>query len=199
MSNSEQIGISSNNGTTNRPKRADSIFVEANVVTMNESPHHEAVEDVLKRLSRQARRALVGAAEEARALGASSIFTHHLLLGMLHEGNCGTFRILEDVGLDYEEVRRRIVFITGEPQSAADPPVSTHLEYSPRLCTTLDSAGHEATKRGQSEVGTVHLLIAMLRAREGLVVAVLETPGLGLEPVGSAVVHAFRAEQALDA
>jgi ATP-dependent Clp protease ATP-binding subunit ClpC len=168
------------------------------VVAMNEPPHQDEVGDVLKRLSRQARRALVGAAEEARALGASSIYTHHLLLGMLREGNCGAWRILDDVGLDYEEVRRRIVFITGEPQAAGDPPASSDLEYSPRLCTTLDSAGHEATKRGQTEVGTVHLLIAMLRAREGLVVAVLETPGLGLEPVGSAVVHAFRAEQALD-
>jgi len=168
------------------------------MVAMNEPPDHDEVGDVLKRLSRQAQRALDIAADEASALGAPSIYTHHLLLGMLREGNCGAFRILDDVGLDYEEVRRRIVFITGEPQAAGEPPDSSDLEYSPRLCTTLDSAGHEATKRGQTEVGTVHLLIAMLRAREGLVVAVLETPGLGLEPVGSAVVHAFRAEQALD-
>jgi ATP-dependent Clp protease ATP-binding subunit ClpC len=199
LSNGDQIGSSSINGSTNRPKKSDSIFAEANMVTMNESPHHEALSDVLKRLSRQARRALDVAVNEARSLGASSVCTHHLLLGMLHEGSCGASRILEDVGLGYEEVRRRIIFITGEPQSEGDPPTSSELEYSPRLNTTLDSAGHEATKRGQTEVGTVHLLISMLRAREGLVVAVLETPGLGLEPVGSAVVHAFRAEQALDA
>jgi ATP-dependent Clp protease ATP-binding subunit ClpA len=199
LSNGEQIGSSSTNGSTNRPRKSDSIFAEANMVTMNESPHHEAVGDVLRRLSRQARRALDTAADEARSLAATSICTQHLLLGMLHEANCGALRVLEDVGLDYAEVRRRILFITGEPQSEGTPPRSSDLEYSPRLITTLDAAGQEATKRGQAEVGTIHLLIAMLRARQGLVFAVLETPGLGLEPVGSAVVHAFRAEEAFDA
>jgi len=198
LTNGEQIGSSSINGSTNRPIKSESIFAEANMVTMNESPHHEAVGDVLKRLSRQSRRALDVASHEARLLGASSLCTQHLLLGMLREGNCGASRILEDVGFDYEEVRRRIAFITGEPRNEGILPPSPDLEYSPRLNTALDSAGHEATKRGQTEVGTVHLLIAMLRAREGLVVAVLDTPGLGLEPVGSAIVHAFRAEEALD-
>jgi ATP-dependent Clp protease ATP-binding subunit ClpC len=198
LSNGEPNGSSSINGSVYRPKRSDTIFAEAIMVTMNETPHHEAVGDVLKRLSPKARRVLDLAAEEARALGATTLCGHHVLLGILREGNCGAARILDDVGFDYEEVRRRIVFITGCGQNEAVPTSSPELEFSPRLNLALDSAGHEATRRGQSEVSTVHLLIAMLRAREGLVVVVLDTPGLGLEPVGSAVVHAFRADQALD-
>jgi ATP-dependent Clp protease ATP-binding subunit ClpC len=196
LSNIEQNNSPSTNGSTARPRKSESIFAEANMVTMN---HHEAVGDVLKRLSRQARRTLDVAADEAHSQGAASVCTQHLLLGMLREENCGASRILEDVGFNYEEIHRRIVFITGEPQNEGETPAPADLEYSPRLNSTLDSAGHEATKRGQEEVCTVHFLIAMLRAREGLVVAVLDTPGLGLEPVGSAVVHAFRAEEALDA
>jgi ATP-dependent Clp protease ATP-binding subunit ClpC len=198
LSNGEPHGSSSTNGSTYRPEGSDSIFAEATMVTMNESPHHEAVGDVLNRLSPKARRVLDLAADEARVLGASSVCCHHVLLGILREGNCGASRILDDVGFDYEEVRRRIVFITGRGQNEAVRTSSPALEFSPRLNLALDSAGHEATKRGQTEICTVHLLIAMLRTREGLVVVVLDTPGLGLEPVGSAVVHAFRAEQALD-
>jgi ATP-dependent Clp protease ATP-binding subunit ClpC len=198
LSNGEPIGSSSINGSTYRPKGSDSIFAEATMVTMNESPHHEAVGDVLNRLSPNARRALDLAADEARALGATSICSHHVLLGILREGNCGASRILADVGFDYEEIRRRIVFISGRGQNETVRTSAPELEYSPRLNLVLDSAGHEATKRGQTEVCTVHLLIAMLRARQGLVVVVLDTPGLGLEPVGSAVVHAFRADHALD-
>jgi ATP-dependent Clp protease ATP-binding subunit ClpA len=198
LSNGEPIDSSSINGSAYLPKGSDSIFAEANMVTMNESPYREAVGDVLKRLSPQARRVLDLAAQEARALGATSICSHHVLLGILRDGNCGASRILDNVGFDYEEVRRRIVFITGGGQNETVRTSSPELEYSPRLILALDSAGHEATKRGQTEVCTVHLLIAMLRAREGLVVVVLDTPGLGLEPVGSAVVHSFRAEQALD-
>jgi ATP-dependent Clp protease ATP-binding subunit ClpA len=198
LSNGEPNGSSSTNGTTYRPKKSDSIFAEANMVTMNESPQHETVGDVLKRLSPQARRALELAVDEARALGADSICSHHLLLGILHERNCGATQVLEEVGFDYDEVRRRVVFITGCVQNDNGPSSSLDLEYSPRLNLALDSAGHEAARRGQTKVDTVHLLIAMLRVREGLVVVVLDTPGLGLEPVGSAVVHAFRESRALD-
>jgi ATP-dependent Clp protease ATP-binding subunit ClpC len=169
------------------------------MAAMGESPQREPEGDVMNRLSPQSRRVLVFAAEEARSLQSTAVCTQHLLLALLRDTQCGAARILDDVGLDYDEIRRRLQFIAGEPNSRSNQPVSADIELSPRLRAAFDSAGHEASKRGQQEVATVHLLIALLRTREGLAVAVLDTPGLGLEPVGSAIVHAFRTERALDA
>lgn len=163
---------------------------------MNEAPDNESIDDVLSRLSSRAKRALDESREEAISLGAPAVCTQHVLLGMMRQEDCCAAKILTDLGFNYEEIRRRIEFITGFP--ARDGTSPQNLELSPRMNHALDLAGHDAMKRGHTEVGTIHLLVSLLRTREGLVVTVLETAGLGLEPVGAAVVRAFRADTAHD-
>jgi ATP-dependent Clp protease ATP-binding subunit ClpA len=189
-------GSSSPSAIPNRPKRSESIFAEASNFDMNESPHQDSVNDVLSRLSPRAKRVLETGREEATSLGATSMCTQHLLLGMLRHRDCCAARILEDLGFEYDEVRRRIVFINGIQSNSRVAPES--LEFSPRLNHAIDVAGLDATRRGHTQVGTTHFLVSLLRAREGLVVTVLETAGLGLEPVGAAIVRAFRADAAHD-
>ncbi|MFL5760204.1 MAG: Clp protease N-terminal domain-containing protein [Thermomicrobiales bacterium] len=191
-----QNGSSYSNDASTKPKRPENIFSEAIISDMNESPHHDSVDGVLRRLSSQAVRVLDFGRAEAVALDAPALCTHHLLLGMLQQRACCAAQILGELGFEYDEIRRRIVFITGSQTHEQRAPED--LEFSPRLIHALDLASHEATRRGHKEVGTIHLLVSLLRAREGLVVTVLDTAGLGLEPVGAAIVRAFRADAAQD-
>jgi ATP-dependent Clp protease ATP-binding subunit ClpA len=189
-------GSSSPSAIPNRPKRSESIFTEASIFDMNESPHQDSVKYVLNRLSPQAKLVLEAGHEEAASLGATAVCTHHLLLGILRHRDCCAAKILDELGFEYDEVRRRIVFIDGiQPNSRGGP---ESLDFSPRLNHAIDVAGLDATKRGHTQVGTIHLLVSLLRARQGLVVTVLETAGLGLEPVGAAIVRAFRADAGHD-
>jgi hypothetical protein len=41
-------------------------------------------------------------------------------------------------------------------------------------------------------VGTIHLLLALVREREGIAVMLLEVPGVALERIGGAMMRALR-------
>lgn len=45
---------------------------------------------------------------EARQLGHDYVDTEHLLLGLSREPEGGAARVLSDLGVSYEEIRRRI-------------------------------------------------------------------------------------------
>ncbi len=45
---------------------------------------------------------------EARQLGHDYVDTEHLLLGLVRESEGGAARVLADLGVSYEEVRRRV-------------------------------------------------------------------------------------------
>jgi hypothetical protein len=57
----------------------------------------------------QAKRALEGALREALQLGDHEIGTEHLLLGLIREGDSTAARTLEELGVELEKVRERVV------------------------------------------------------------------------------------------
>jgi len=63
------------------------------------------------------------AAEEARALGHSSVGTEHLLLGLMRDRECPAAQVLEAQGADLERVRREAVRLLGSPTSQPPPQV----------------------------------------------------------------------------
>lgn len=59
-------------------------------------------------LTPRSEKALQMACLEARQLGHGHVDTEHLLLGLLRESDGDAARVLTDLGVGYEEVRRRI-------------------------------------------------------------------------------------------
>jgi hypothetical protein len=66
----------------------------------------------LKKFTERARRVVVLAQEEARMHGRDHIGTEHLLLGLLHEGRGVAAQALQSLGIDLDEVRRRVLHLT---------------------------------------------------------------------------------------
>jgi ATP-dependent Clp protease ATP-binding subunit ClpC len=144
---------------------------------------------VLDRMSSCAANALALAREEARVLAHPYIGTEHLLIGLAREERGVAARVLASLDLSAEQLRDAIVFIAGRGEV---PPPTDEPAPTPRLERVLETAEKEASRRQQAQVGTIHLLLALVREREGIAVMLLEVPGVALERIGGAMMRAIR-------
>jgi ATP-dependent Clp protease ATP-binding subunit ClpC len=141
-----------------------------------------------------AERCLMRAEEEAIALGDDFVGSDHLLIALAEEREGAASRVLIDLGNDADVLRSKLVFIRGTRQTG---PVGLPLPRSPRLEHIIQMAGIEASLKDARSIGTLHLLMALLKERKGIGVFLLESPGVGLERAGGALARAFR-EGAVD-
>jgi ATP-dependent Clp protease ATP-binding subunit ClpC len=113
----------------------------------------------------------------------------HLLLSLSANGECAAAQVLAGCGFDGASIARTVTFVQGET-SPAEPAASVVL--SPRMERVLINAGREAATHKREQVDTLHLLVALLRERQGIAALALESPGVGHEPVGAAISQAMR-------
>ncbi len=143
----------------------------------------------LDTFSTAASSAIASAAEVAAARDRSTITCEDLFVAMLADPDSAATRLLQSLDFSAIDLVRQIQFILGEPRQPAG---SLPAERSPRLTECIEMAGLEAAKWHAPEVQTTHLLVGILRDRRGLASLVLETPGIGLEPVGAILSRAIR-------
>jgi ATP-dependent Clp protease ATP-binding subunit ClpC len=141
-----------------------------------------------------AERCLARAEEEAIALGDDFVGSDHLLIALAEDSGGAASRVLIDLGNDADVLRSKLVFIRGTRQTG---PVGLPLPRSSRLDHVVQMAGVEASLKDARSIGTLHLLMALLKERKGVGIFLLESPGVGLERAGGALARAFR-EGAVD-
>lgn len=131
--------------------------------------------------------------QHAEALAATApggaITSEHLLLSLSADNQCAAAQVLAECGFDGASIARTIAFVQGETPLAES---AATVVLSPRMERVLTTAGREAATHKRDQVDTVHLLVALLRERQGIAALALESPGVGLEPVGAAISRAFR-------
>jgi ClpX C4-type zinc finger/Clp amino terminal domain, pathogenicity island component len=109
------------------------------------------------RLSARAAGCLESAAREAAADGAAEVGTHHQLIGLFHEGVAAA--VLEKLGLRADAVRAaaRELFPGRE-----GPPGEPAPQVSAEARETMPRAATIAQQAGGGDVGTEHLLAALV-------------------------------------
>ncbi len=109
------------------------------------------------------------AQQEAQALGHDDIGSEHLLLGLLgdQEGLAG--RVLESLGVTRERARAEVVRRVGPGEVAT----SLRTPFSPRVRAVLERALKEALLLSHDDVGTEHILLALVGEKEGAASRVL--------------------------
>ncbi|MDZ7331637.1 MAG: ATP-dependent Clp protease ATP-binding subunit [candidate division KSB1 bacterium] len=110
------------------------------------------------------------AREEALRLGHDYIGTEHLLLGLIREGEGVAIEILKNLGCDIDELKRSVedaVRTTGDTMTIGDIPLTKRAEK------ILKMAYMEAERYKSDVTGTEHLLLALVREREGVAAQVL--------------------------
>jgi ATP-dependent Clp protease ATP-binding subunit ClpC len=142
---------------------------------------------VFDRFTKPARDVVVNAQREARALGHSYIGTEHQLLGLLADRRSGASRVLKSFGVTAKRVRKQLVQIV----KPGETPVEGSLPFTAAAKQVHELAFMEAKSSG-SDVTPEHLLLGLVREREGVATQVLL--GLGADPnaIGTALMSFLR-------
>ena len=130
-----------------------------------------------ERFSDQARNALRGAQEEARQLGHRQIGTEHLLLGVLALGEGTARSALDLLVIDPEAALRDVLARAGTGPGA----LPAHIPFTPGCQKVLGYALNEAVRARHQYIGAEHILLALLRDRDGIAGQVLRGLGADLE------------------
>jgi len=121
------------------------------------------------KFTERARKVLQLAQEEAQRFNHDYIGTEHLLLALVGEGEGVGVQVLRAMGVRPAELRAAIEFIIGrgEPEPTGEPGLT------PRSKKVLMLAVDESRRLQHDYVGTEHLLLGLVREREGLAAEIL--------------------------
>ena len=108
--------------------------------------------------------------EEAMRLGHDFIGTEHLFLGIIKEGEGIAIKILKNIGIDVEKLKQRLEEASGP---AGGMMTLGNLPLSKRAEKVLKVTYLEAKNFKSDIIGTEHLLLSLLKEKEGLAAQVM--------------------------
>jgi ATP-dependent Clp protease ATP-binding subunit ClpA len=185
---------------------------------------------MFERFTDRARQVAVEAQVSARRLGHGYVGTEHILLGLLQGDGiaarvlgglgitaaaverevlaevgrgplgAGDAEALGTIGIDLEEVRRRVEasFGPGALQwrpgcgRGRVPRFGGHIPFTPRAKKVLELSLREALALKHRYIGTEHILLGLVREGEGLAMLVLTRLGAGPDAIRARVLDALR-------
>ncbi len=134
-----------------------------------------------RKFTEYASRALASALENAGKLGHTCIGSEHLLLGLLSEKECVAAKVLALQNVTYDVMLEKVKELLGVG-------VETKLsggDMTARTKAIIQSAAYECAKRGAGEVGTEHLLFALLLMNDSLAFKLLAKLGVDASALGN--------------
>jgi ATP-dependent Clp protease ATP-binding subunit ClpC len=141
---------------------------------------------MFERFTDRARRVVVRAQEEARMLDHDHVGTEHVLLGLTHESIGGVApKVLESLGIGLEAVRQRVTEVIGRGEQAP----SGHIPFTEQAKKLLQLSLQESRDLGHNYIGTEHILLGLIREREGVAAQVLSGLGADLDGAREQVIR----------
>jgi ATP-dependent Clp protease ATP-binding subunit ClpC len=140
---------------------------------------------MFERFTDRARRVVVRAQDEARALGHDHIGSEHLLLGLIGEGGGVGAKALESLGVSAAELRAGVAEMVDPGQQSP----TAHIPFTAQAKQVLRLALGEALRLEHNYIGTEHLLLALISERDDVAGRVLAAAGADLGRVRAEVVR----------
>ena len=132
----------------------------------------------------RARKVTQLALQEALRLNHEYVGTEHILLGLIKEGSGVTPSMFNAVHHDLSKVRTEVGnFVKSGPSMTT----LGKLSYTPGAKKVMEYADEEARNSGHRYVEPAHLLLGLLREREGIAAQVLMSFGLKAEELRAEV------------
>jgi len=144
---------------------------------------------VQNHLSPAAQGVLARAKQEARRLDHDEIGTEQLLTALLATERGATHDLFHRFNLTADHVRAEVDKILPRGQG------KTEYWLSPRLRAVIMVAWDEACRRESTKVHTTHLLLALLRFRNGFAIRILEALGVDIDHMRNALFDSLEASQ----
>ena len=133
-----------------------------------------------KPYTKQAQKVIELTTKAARRMHHNYIGTEHLLLGLLKEGSGVAACVLMDAGV---EEPRLVELIEDLIAPSSDVAVLDRKGYSPRIQHIIETADQEAERFDNENIGTEHLLIALLKEADCAGVRLLNTLGVNIQKI----------------
>ena len=132
----------------------------------------------LNKFTSEAQEVLRFAQMEASRMRHATIGPEHILLGILLEGEGIAGRVLRDMGLRPGKAQQTVARLSSSPPlRASEPELRQSTKY------LIQIALEESQRRESGAVDTQHLLLALLRQQEGVILAVLTQAGLSVKTI----------------
>lgn len=133
---------------------------------------------MMERYTQQAQEALGLAVGVAESLNHGYVGTEHLLIGLLQEGTGVAAKVLEDNGVEEDRVIELVSQLI-----APNPTIQTtnQTAYTPRARRVIENSYREAVRFKAAQIGTEHILIAILREGDCVASRLLNTIGVSIQ------------------
>jgi ATP-dependent Clp protease ATP-binding subunit ClpA len=142
---------------------------------------------VFERFTDPARRVVVLAQDEARALKHGYIGTEHILLGLVREEEGLAARVLQSLDITLERVRWAVTRIVGSGEKVS----AQQIPFTPRAKKVLELALREALSLSHNYIGPEHILLGLVRENEGVAARILLDFDADADTVRNAVIRLF--------
>jgi hypothetical protein len=140
---------------------------------------------MFERFTDKARRIVVGAQEEARALNHHSIGSEHILLAITTAPDSIAAKVLTELAVDLQAARARV--LTQEPRGAES--ATSHMPFTASAKKTLELSLREALQLGHNYIGSEHILLGLIREGSGPGARILDELGVELDRARQKVVE----------
>lgn len=130
--------------------------------------------------TQKAQTALELALKCARSLKQGYVGTEHILVGLLKENTGVAAKVLNDNGVEAQQVVKMIQELISFESGVA---LREREGYSPRAKKVLDEAHRQAERFGQKETGTEHILLALIKEGENVAFRLLNTIGVNTQKI----------------
>lgn len=128
--------------------------------------------------TKKARATLNLAADISAKMKHGYVGTEHILLGMIEEGTGVAARVLFHNGVDLERLIQLIEQLIAPDMSVT---VKDRDGYTPRAAEVIENSKKEASRLRSGQVGTEHLLIAIIKENDCVATRLLNTIGVNTQ------------------
>lgn len=132
----------------------------------------------MERYTPQAKEALSLAVGMAESLNHGYVGTEHLLIGLLQEGTGVAARVLEENGVEESKVVELVSQLISPNTSVQ---MAENAAYTPRARRVIENSYREAVRFKAAQIGTEHIMIAILREGDCVASRLLNTMGISVQ------------------
>ena len=125
-------------------------------------------------------RVIVMAQEESKRLNHNYVGTEHILLGLVALGEGAAVNVLDGLGVDISNLKEELEKIVAAGENTV---LIGEIPFTPGAKKVIELSIEEAHSMGNSNVGTEHILLGLIRESEGIAARVLAKFGLELSGV----------------
>ena len=144
---------------------------------------------MFKRFTERARRVIILAREEAELYRHEYLGTEHILQGVIKDGGGIAVAIIHKTGTDLAQLKKELE--KNLPRSSSSLIIGD-IPFTSRAKKILEFAVEEARSLNHNYIGTEHLLLGLLKEKEGVACRILNGFGVYFDDVKEKIVEMFK-------